>query len=319
MSRIIGHRFLARVQGQLLEADPHLWLLGEDVVRGGVAGSEMGLSHAHSGQVHDLAGSGGARISVAMGAAMAGHPVILHLPDADLLAEGLDALGLDAARLRHRSGGALGSSLVIRVGPSGAGGPGHVAQLSSWLASSPGLKVVSAGDPLAAAGLLRSAVADPDPVVLLEAAECFTGEVDAEADDGSAWPLGHAALLRSGDHVTALAWGASVGPTLAAAERCAAEGISVEVIDLRSLSPLDLGAIRASVERTGRAVVCHDGPEHGGFGAEVAAQVGAWSLMALEAPVVRACGLDAPHLRDARFSQPSQTQIYASLTQVARF
>jgi pyruvate/2-oxoglutarate/acetoin dehydrogenase E1 component len=194
------------------------------------------------------------------------------------------------------SGGQLTVPLVVRTqgGAGYRGGAQHSQSLESWLAHVPGLKVVMPSSPSDAAGLLASAIADPNPVVFIENKTLYfrTGEVPETVESV---PIGQAVILRAGRDVTIVALSRLVHDALAAAERLAAEdGIEAEVIDPRTLVPLDLEAIVESVRRTGRLVIAHEAVEHGGFGAEIAAQVGAAAFDSLDAPIARVGAPFAP-------------------------
>ena len=311
-----GRQLLAHTQAALLADHPDLVVLGEGTAAGGLHGTLAGLEGP---RVRELTGSGAARAAVALGLALQGRPVLLHLPDPDLALDALEVLALEAARARHRSSGRVSANLVVRVSCSAVGEPGHAGRLEGRLAAVPGLKVAAAGDPAAASGLLRAAIADPDPVVILEAQSLYGALVPAGTDPDAAWPLGRAALLAEGDDLTLVTWGEGIEAALDAADRCAASGVSCEVLDLRSLSPLDRGALRASVARTGRVVIAHHGPRHGGLGAEVAATLAEWSLVHLAAPPVRVTGVDAPLQRDTEGAGPDTWSIVAACRQVAHF
>jgi len=214
----------------------------------------------------------------------------------DFITLALDQLVNGAAKAHFMSGGQLTVPLVLRTqgGAGYRGGAQHSQSLESWLTHVPGLKVVMPSRPSDAAGLLVSAIADPNPVVFIENKALYfrTGEVPEPAPRV---PIGSAVTLRPGRDVTIVALSRLVHDALAAADRLAAEdGIEAEVIDPRTLVPLDLDAIVASVERTGRLVIAHEAVEHGGFGAEIAAQVGAAAFDFLDAPIVRVGAPFAP-------------------------
>jgi pyruvate dehydrogenase E1 component beta subunit len=194
------------------------------------------------------------------------------------------------------SGGQLTVPLVLRT-QGGAGQRGaaqHSQSLESWLTHVPGLKVVMPSTPADAAGLLASAIADPNPVVFIENKTLYFRKGDV-AEPPAPVPIGAGAVVREGSDVTIVALSALVHDALAAADRLAAEhGVEAEVIDPRTLVPLDLELIVASVERTGRLVVAHEAVEHGGFGAEIATQVQSAAFDFLDAPVARVGAPFAP-------------------------
>jgi pyruvate dehydrogenase E1 component beta subunit len=221
---------------------------------------------------------------------------VLEIMFIDFITLALDQLVNAAAKAHFMSGGQLTVPLVLRTqgGAGYRGGAQHSQSLESWLAHVPGLKVVMPSRACDAAGLLASAIADPGPVVFIEHKALYfrSGSVPEPVEPV---PLGRAVTLREGRDVTIVALSRLVGDALAAAELLSAEdGIEAEVIDPRTLVPLDLAAIVASVERTGRLVIAHEAVEHGGFGAEIAAQAGAAAFDHLDAPIVRVGAPFAP-------------------------
>jgi pyruvate dehydrogenase E1 component beta subunit len=213
----------------------------------------------------------------------------------DFITLALDQLVNAAAKAHFMSGGQLTVPMVLRT-QGGAGQRGaaqHSQSLESWLTHVPGLKVVMPSRPSDAAGLLASAIADPNPVVFIENKTLYFRKGDVP-EPAPAVPIGEAATLRDGRDVTVVALSRLVHDALAAADVLAADGIEVEVIDPRTLVPLDLATIVRSVERTGRLVVAHEAVGHGGFGAEIAAQVQAAAFDYLDAPVMRVAAPFAP-------------------------
>jgi pyruvate dehydrogenase E1 component beta subunit len=214
---------------------------------------------------------------------------VLEIMFVDFVTLALDQLVNAAAKAHFMSGGQLTVPMVLRTqgGAGHRGGAQHSQSLESWLAHVPGLKVVMPSRAADAAGLLASAIADPNPVVFVENKRLYFRRGDVP-DPPPSVRIGEAATLRAGGDVTVVAFSALVHDALSAAERLSVEdGIEVEVIDPRTLVPLDLAAIVASVERTGRLVVAHEAVEHGGFGAEVVAQVQKAAFDFLDAPVER--------------------------------
>jgi pyruvate dehydrogenase E1 component beta subunit len=221
---------------------------------------------------------------------------VLEIMFIDFITLALDQLVNGAAKAHFMSGGQLTVPLVLRT-QGGAGQRGaaqHSQSMESWLTHVPGLKVVMPSRASDAAGLLASAIADPNPVVYIENKTLYfrTGEV---AEPAAPVPIGKAATLREGSDVTIVALSSLVHDALEAANRLAAEdGIEAEVIDPRTLVPLDIAAIVESVKRTGRLVVAHEAVEHGGFGAEIAAQAQWAAFDYLDAPIVRVGAPFAP-------------------------
>jgi pyruvate dehydrogenase E1 component beta subunit len=277
--------------------DERVFVLGEDVAEGGPYTATAGLAEEFgSARVLNTPISEAAITGVAIGAAQSGMRPVLEIMFIDFITLALDQLVNGAAKAHFMSGGQVTVPLVLRT-QGGAGYRGaaqHSQSLESWLAHVPGLKVVMPSRPADAAGLLAAAIADPNPVVFIENKTLYfrKGEV---LDPAPLVPIGSAATLRPGGDVTIVALSRLVDDALAAADRLSAEdGVEAEVIDPRTLVPLDLEAIVASVERTGRLVVAHEAVEHGGFGAEIAAQVQAAAFDFLDAPIARVGAPFAP-------------------------
>jgi pyruvate/2-oxoglutarate/acetoin dehydrogenase E1 component len=245
-----------------MERDPAVVLFGEDVAAaGGTFLATRGLLERFGPvRVRDTPISEGALVGVAIGAAMTGLRPIVEIMFLDFLTLASDQLVNHAAKVASVSEGAFAAPMVMRTlsGAGRAGGPQHGQALESWVAHVPGLKVVMPSTPADAKGLLKAAVRDPGPVVVIESLASWglRGEVP---DGDHVVPIGEASVARAGEDVTLVSRGGAVHRTLAAAELLAAEhGISAEVVDLRTLSPLDTGAILRSLERTGRIAVVHD-------------------------------------------------------------
>jgi len=198
--------------------------------------------------------------------------------------------------MRYRSGGQYPCHVVLRA-PYGGGVKGglyHSQSTEAYFCHTPGLKVVVPSTPADAKGLLLSAIHDPDPVLFLEPKRIYRSVTGEVPDGDHRVPFGTARTVREGTDVTLFAYGAMMPPSIEAAETLSREGISAEVIDLRSLVPLDEDAVVASVEKTGRAVIVHEAARFCGFGAEVAALLAERALYSLKAPVARVTGFDTP-------------------------
>ena len=277
---------------QAMRDDDRVFVLGEDVAEGGPYTATAGLAEEFGTQrVINTPISEAAITGVAIGAAQSGMRPVLEIMFIDFITLALDQLVNGAAKAHFMSGGQLTVPLVLRT-QGGAGQRGaaqHSQSLESWLTHVPGLKVVMPSRPADAAGLLTSAIADPNPVVFIENKTLYfrRGEVNGEPV-----PIGKAATLREGKDVTIVALSALVDDALAAAELL--DGIDAEVIDPRTLVPLDLDTIVESVRKTGRLVIAHEAVEHGGVGAEIAAQVQSAAFDHLDAPVVRVGAPFAP-------------------------
>ena len=274
---------------EAMRADDRVFVLGEDVAEGGpftaTAGlaEEFGVSRVINTPISEAAITG-----VAIGAAQSGLRPVLEIMFIDFITLALDQLVNAAAKAHFMSGGQLSVPLVLRTqGGAGAGyGAQHSQSLEAWLTHVPGLKVVMPSRAVDAAGLLASAIADPDPVVFIENKTLYfrREEVPEQVDPV---PIGRAATLREGGDVTIVALSRMVHEALAAADDLARDGIAAEVIDPRTLVPLDLAAIVDSVQRTSRLVVAHEAVRHGGVGAEIAAAVQELAFDDLDAPIAR--------------------------------
>jgi acetoin:2,6-dichlorophenolindophenol oxidoreductase subunit beta len=300
-----------------MRADERVIVLGEDVAEGGPYLATAGLAEEFGTErVLNTPISEGAVCGAAIGAAQAGLRPVVEIMFIDFITLALDQLVNQAAKAHFMSGGQLSVPLVLRTqgGAGGRAGAQHSQSLEAWLTHVPGLKVVMPSSAADAAGLLASAIADPNPVVFVENKSLYFRR---EMVNGSPEPLalGQAHWLRPGQDVTIVALSRMVGEALAAAQRLAAEGIEAEVIDPRTLVPLDLEPIAASVRRTGRAVVAHEAVRAGGFGAELAAQLQEAAFDYLEAPIQRVGAPFtpvplSPSLEDAY--RPGSDEIYAA-------
>jgi pyruvate dehydrogenase E1 component beta subunit len=272
-----------------MRADPSVFVMGEDVAEGGPYTTTAGLAEEFGPErVRNTPISEGAICGVAIGAAQSGLRPVVEIMFIDFITLALDQLVNQAAKAHLMSGGQLTVPLVLRTqgGAGQRGGAQHSQSLEAWLTHVPGLKVVMPASAADAAGLLASAIADPNPVVFVENKALYFKREEL-AEDPPPVPIGKAATLRNGRDVTIVALSRLVGDALAAAEQLAQEGIEAEVIDPRTLVPLDLGAIVASVQRTGRLVVAHEAVRFGGFGAEIAAEVASAAFDWLDAPIER--------------------------------
>jgi acetoin:2,6-dichlorophenolindophenol oxidoreductase subunit beta len=279
-----------RTLARALREDERVIVLGEDVAEGGPYLVTAGLAGEFGRErVRNTPISEGTVCGVAVGAAQSGLKPVVEIMFIDFLTLALDQLVNQAAKAHFMSGGQLSVPLVLRTqGGSGQrNGAQHSQSLEAWLTHVPGLKVVMPSGAADAAGLLRSAIADPGPVVFVENKSLYFRR-EAVTDPPEAIPLGRARTLRSGRDVTIVALSRTVEAALEAAGGLAKEhGIEAEVIDPRTLVPLDLDTLARSVKRTGRAVVAHEAVTAGGFGAELAAQLQAAAFDYLEAPIQR--------------------------------
>ncbi len=282
--------------GRALEEDPGVVLLGEDIaVNGGVFRATDGLFERFGAdRVLDTPLAESMIAGLAVGMAAQGMRPVMEIQFMGFLYPAIDQLVNHASRLRNRTRGRLACPMVVRA-PMGAGigAPEHHSESTeAMLTNIPGLRVVIPSSPARAYGFLLAAIRDPDPVIFLEPTRLYRTLKEDIRDDGEALPLDVCMVLRQGEDVTLVTWGAMVMETLAVADALADEGVSAEVIDVATLRPLDSGTILASVEKTGRAVIVHEAPLTGGFGGEIAALIAEHSLLSLEAPIVRVTAPD---------------------------
>ncbi len=284
---------------QALATDPRVLVFGEDVGRmGGVFRATEGLQAKHGeDRVFDTPLAESAIVGTAIGLAIGGLRPIAEIQFAGFLYPALDQILSHLGRWRHRSRGRFGLPVVIRA-PYGGGVRSpeqHSDSPEAILAHTPGVKVVIPASPERAKGLLLAAIEDPDPVFFLEPIKLYRRVRVPVPEEPYTLPLGRARVVREGNDATAVAYGGMVEVALKAAETLASEGISVEVLDLETLVPLDTETLRESVEKTGRVVIVHEAMRTAGFGAEIAARIAEVALDVLEAPPVRVAGYDAPY------------------------
>jgi 2-oxoisovalerate dehydrogenase E1 component len=269
--------------------DPSVYLAGIDVGRGGnVFALFRGLADDFPGRVRDTPISESAIVGSAVGAAMAGMRPVVEVMYMDFIGVCMDALMNQAAKLRFMTGGRASLPLVVRTqfGAGRSSGSQHSQSLEALLAHIPGLTVVMPSDPTEAYGLLRSAIRSPNPVVFVENRLQY-GKKSPRPNADYVIPLGKARITRPGSDVTVVSYSRMLHESLEAAEEVAGEGINVEVIDLRTIAPLDRATVLESLQRTHRLVVAHEGVQDFGVGAELAALAANEGFWHLQAPVVR--------------------------------
>ena len=277
--------------------DDTVLVLGEDVgVDGGVFRATDGLlARFGPDRVIDMPLSEALFCGLAVGLGAQGFRPVVEFQFLGFMYPGLDQLVNHASRLRNRTRGRLSCPMVIRsVWGGGIGAPEHHSEATeALLAHIPGLRVVMPSSPARAYGLLLGAIADPDPVVFLEPARRYRSVREEVADDGRALPLDRCMVLRPGDDLTLVSWGATIGEVLEAADVLAVDDeVQAEVIDVCTVKPLDVDTIMSSVARTGRCVIVHEAVRTGGVGAEIAAVLADEGLTSLLAPVARVTGYD---------------------------
>ena len=310
-----------------MEANAEVFILGEDVgdPQGGVFGTNMGLQTTFGDRrVRPTPIAETAIIGAAIGSSIAGMSPIAEIMFVDFLGVCLDQIANHAAKQRYMSGGATHAPMTIRMqlgGGMGGFGAQHSQSLEAWLTHTPGIKVVYASNPVDAKGLLLSAINDPDPVVVLESMMLlYTQKGDVPVGDYRI-PLGVAKTVREGSDITLISYGWMLHQCLAAAEELAKEGISAEVLDLRSLVPIDYHRVLASVKKTGRALVVHAAVEFGGLGAEICSTINTELWGQLKAPADRLGGAYAPiaYSNAIEFSQtPGAASIAARVRGVVK-
>jgi pyruvate/2-oxoglutarate/acetoin dehydrogenase E1 component len=300
-----------------MKSDPDVVIFGEDVAdAGGSFKVTRGLVEAFGPKrVRDTPISESTIASMAVGAAMSGLKPVVEIMFMDFVTLAMDALVNQAAKAHFMFGGRSHVPMVLRT-PHGGGlnaGPQHSQCLEAWLAHIPGLKVVCPSTPADVYGLLRAAINDPDPVIFIEHKALYG--LKGQVDTNQSIEIGKARVARAGTDATVITYGATVQMSLAAADALEKEGVSVEVIDLRSVQPWDKETVYASIARTHRAVVVHEAVQAFGVGAEIAARIGEDVFDELDAPVLRvgapfmpvpfatslekAYQVDAPRIADA--------------------
>jgi pyruvate dehydrogenase E1 component beta subunit len=283
---------------EAMKADPDVLVLGEDVgVNGGVFRATDGLlKEFGEARVVDTPLSETGIVGTAIGMALYGLKPVAEIQFLDFIYPAFDQIVSELAKFRYRSGGQYPCHVVIRTPYGGGikGGLYHSQSTEAYFCHTAGLKVVIPSTPADAKGLLLSAIHDEDPVMFLEPKRIYRS-VTGEVPDGDVRvPFGKARLVREGSDVSLVAYGAMVPVVTEAAEKLAGEGVSAEVLDLRTLVPLDEAALVASVEKTGRAVIVHEAARFCGVGGELAALLAEKAFFSLKAPVARVTGYDTP-------------------------
>jgi pyruvate/2-oxoglutarate/acetoin dehydrogenase E1 component/TPP-dependent pyruvate/acetoin dehydrogenase alpha subunit len=275
-----------------LGADDKVFLLGEDIEdpAGGIVKATYGLSTKHGRtRVRGTPISEQAIVGAAIGASLLGYKPVAEIMIVDFAMVCMDQIANHAAKLRYMSGGRTSVPITLRMltaGNVGSFGAQHSQSLEAWFAHIPGLKMVAPSNAADAKGMLLSCIDDPDPCIFLEAMRCYF--VPGDVPDGHyKVPLGKAAIARPGKDLTIISYSWAMQEALAAAATLAEQGIDAEVIDLRSIVPLDMATVLASVGKTGRALIVHAAVEFGGFGAELAARIQEAAWGSLKAPVAR--------------------------------
>lgn len=279
-----------------MRSDPSVYVLGEDVALGGPFGVTKGIAEELGpNRVVNTPISEGTIMGLAIGAALSGFRPVVEIMFVDFITLAMDQLVNHAAKLHYMSGGQLKVPLTVRVqcGVTGYMGAHHSQSLEAWFLHVPGLNVLMPSNPADAGSLIQSAIRDDNPVLFVEHRGLYFSRAEVP-DKAPLVPLGKASVLRPGSDVTILAVSNMVAPALAAADTLASRGIVAEVVDLRSLAPLDLDTIVTSVKKTSRLVVVHEAVEQGGVGAEIVARVQEQALYYLDSPILRVAAPNAP-------------------------
>jgi 2-oxoisovalerate dehydrogenase E1 component subunit beta len=281
-----------------MKADDRVVTLGEDVgARGGVFRATAGfLQEFGEMRVIDTPLAESGIVGVAIGMAMHGLLPVAEIQFADFIHPAFDQIVSEAARIRYRSNGDFNVPMVIRA-PYGGGVHGalyHSQSIEAFYGHVPGLKVVLPATPYDVKGMLRAAIRDPDPVLFLEHKKTYRLIKGDVPDEPYEVPIGPADVKREGEDLTCIAYGLMLHLCLEAAQRLAEDGVSVEVVDVRTIAPLDKETILASVRKTGKAIVVYEDNRTYGAGAEISATIAEELMMDLDAPIVRVGGPDIP-------------------------
>ena len=302
-----------------MEANEKVIVLGEDVELAYVFGVSKGLAERFGkDRVRDTPISELGIVGAGVGAAMAGYRPIVEIMFMDFIMLAMDQIVNNAAKLRYMLGGQVSVPLVVRT-PGGGGvqyGPTHSQCLEAWFMQVPGIKVVVPSDPADAKGLMKSAIRDDNPVVFIEHKMLY--KLKGEVPEGEhIVPFGQAAVKKSGSDITLVGVGYQVQNCLAAADVLESEGISVEVIDPRTIAPLDVTSIAESVRKTNRCVIVEEGHLRSGVGSEISASIQEEVFDYLDAPIARVAALNAPipfepKLEDFILPKPTLIALYPS-------
>ncbi len=311
MMRMTYREALRRALREILEREPRAFLMGEDIGRyGGSFAVTHGLLEEFGPErVRDTPLSESTFVGAGIGAALAGMRPIVEVMTINFSLLALDQVVNNAASIRYMSGGQFDIPLVVRMASGGGRqmAAQHAHSLEGWYAHIPGIRVLAPATVADARGMMLAAVREHDPVFIFEHALLYPLEEEIDEDGGPA-DIDHAAVRRAGEDVTLVTYGGSLGKVMNAADELAAMGYAAEVIDLRTLRPLDMSTILASVAKTHRAVIVDEGWRTGSLAAEISAQVMEQGFDTLDWPVERVCSAEVPmpyakHLEDAALPQ----------------
>ncbi len=306
-----------------MRRDDRVIVLGEDVGRnGGVFRCTEGLIDEFPERVFDTPLSEGGIIGTSIGMALYGLRPVPEIQFLDFIYSGFDQIVSEAAKMRYRSGGQFTVPMTIRTPYGGGirGGHYHSQSSEAYFCHTAGLKVVTPSTPLEAKGLLTSSIRDPDPVMFLEPKKLYRAFREEVPEGEVTVPIGQAAVRRAGKDVTLIAYGSMAQVCLEAATKAAEKGVEAEVIDVRTLVPLDEPALLASVKKTGRAVIVNEAPRTGNYGGEISAILAEKAIEYLRGPIVRVSGFDTPFpytLEDVYM--PNADRVLAAIDKVMTF
>ncbi|OGO93454.1 MAG: 2-oxoisovalerate dehydrogenase [Coxiella sp. RIFCSPHIGHO2_12_FULL_44_14] len=325
MPEITLARAVSQAIAYEMQRDDSVIVFGEDIAKnGGVFRTTEGLLEKFGPhRVIDTPLAESMIAGIAVGMATQGLKPIAEFQFMGFIYSGFDQIISHAARMRNRTRGRLHCPIVYRA-PFGGGirAPEHHSESTEALfAHIPGVRVVIPSSPARAYGLLLASIRDPDPVIFLEPKRIYRWVKQDVPDDGQALPLDRCFILREGNDVTLITWGAMIKETLEAAEQLARQDIHAEVIDVATIKPFDRETILHSVEKTGRAVIIHEAPRTGGVGADIAAEISEHGLLSLLAPVQRVTGYDTvmPYYQLEKYYIPSPERIIHSVEKLMEF
>jgi pyruvate dehydrogenase E1 component beta subunit len=304
--------------------DANVVMMGEDVgINGGVFRATEGLYEKFgSRRVIDTPLSESGVIGTALGMAVYGLKPVSEIQFSDFIFPAFDQIVSEVAKMRYRSGGDFTAPMVIRTPYGGGirGGHYHSQSPEAYFCHTPGLKVVIPSTPYDAKGLLKAAIRGEDPVIFLEPKKIYRAFKADVPDEDYTVALGQARIAQVGTDVSIFCYGAMVTVAEKAAEKAKEHGWSVEVVDLRTLCPLDVNSIVASVKKTGRAIVLYEAPKTGGFGAEISATIAENAIEYLEAPILRVAGLDTPFPFTLEYVyMPHAARVYRAIQDVMNY
>jgi 2-oxoisovalerate dehydrogenase E1 component beta subunit len=307
-----------------MRKNPNVVVLGEDVGNfGGVFRATTGLQEEFGkDRVMDTPLAEAGIIGTAIGMALYGLRPVAEIQFSDFIFPAFDQIVNELAKFRYRSGGEYPAPMVIRTPYGGGirGGHYHSQSPEAYFAHTPGLKVIIPSNPYDAKGLLITAMRDEDPVLFLEPKRVYRASRGEVPEGDYAIPFGQAKILREGSGLTVLCYGSMVHTVIEALDKQGAAEFDPEVIDLRSLVPLDVDTILASVRKTGRVVIVYEAPKTCGFGAELSALIAEKALLHLEAPIARVAGLDTPFPYTLELEYlPSPERVAKAIAETARF